>query len=239
MKIKEIVGAKSVVNMNYPTVTIPERGVGYKFMAAEAWWILSGRCDVDGIAPFSKEISKFSDDGSTFFGAYGPKVVQQLQYVVNTLKRDRDSRQAVINIWRENPPMSKDIPCTLSAQFLIRENRLHCIDTMRSSDAWLGWVYDVFNFSMLSAYVAIHLRQFPEFDGLELGNLILHMGSAHIYEKNLPAIEAILNKRSTCVSVGRLQLNDFPAPWTLIEHLSDLAHGVKPVKSWATELYRG
>ena len=57
----------------------------------------------------------------------------------------------IINIWRENPRSSKDIPCTLSLQFFLREASdqlwLHTIATMRSNDAWLGVPYDTFNFN--------------------------------------------------------------------------------------------
>ena len=142
------------------------------------------------ISPFSRNISQFSDNGETFFGAYGPKITSQLFYVANTLSADPDSRQAVINIWRENPGPSKDIPCSLSVQFLIRDNRLHCQYTMRSSDAWLGWVYDVFNFSMLSGVVLLMLGdRFPQ---LELGTLTLTAGSQHLYERDREGISRVL-----------------------------------------------
>ena len=178
----EILGQQTMVDMRWPIVTIPERKMGYKFMAAEAAWILSGDNRVSTISPFSRNISNFSDDGETFFGAYGPKIMDQLAHVVKTLELDPDSRQAVINIWRENPPPSKDIPCSISVQFLIRNNKLHCQYTMRSSDAWLGWVYDVFNFSMLSGVVLLGLgHKFPQ---LELGFLTLTAGSQHLYDRD-------------------------------------------------------
>jgi thymidylate synthase len=56
---------------------------------------------------------------------------------------------------------------------------------MRSSDAWLGWVYDVFNFSCLSAFVALHLQKTtrnPE--KYSLGYLFLTAGSQHLYATN-------------------------------------------------------
>jgi thymidylate synthase len=56
-----------------------------------------------------KGITRFSDDGITFFGAYGPKIITQTSYIVNTLCNDQDSRQAVLSIWRENPKSSADI----------------------------------------------------------------------------------------------------------------------------------
>lgn len=107
----EILAKTTVVDMKMPVVTIPQRNLGYKFMAAEAHWILSGDNRVETIAPYSKQISRFSDDGVRFFGAYGPKVVDQLSYVVDCLVRDEASRQAVMTIWRERPGSTKDVPC--------------------------------------------------------------------------------------------------------------------------------
>lgn len=195
MKVYEVVGYQNRISMHNPIIMCADRKLGYRFMAAEAWWILSGRDDVASIAPYAKHISDFSDNGTVFFGAYGPKIRHQLQYVVDNLELDPDSRQAVINIWRENPPKSKDIPCTLSLQFLIRKKRLHCVATMRSSDIWLGHPYDIFNFSATAFYIMLLLNQRFEAQGvepIELGDLILNAGSKHLYHRNFDEVEMIL-----------------------------------------------
>jgi thymidylate synthase len=190
-KIVEVLGATSLVNMQYPVVLVPERKLSVKFLGAEAAWILSGGDDVESIAPFNKRIAEFSDDGVKFAGAYGPKVVAQLKYVVDTLIKDPQSRQAVMTIWRENPAPSKDIPCTVSVQFIIRDGMLHVIDNMRSSDLWLGWPYDVFNFTMIAATV-LHMIAAQSGQFYELGDLRLNAGSQHIYEENLPGVMSCL-----------------------------------------------
>ena len=92
----------------------------------------------------------------------------------------------MINIWRERPEDTKDVPCTVSLQFMIRNNRLHCFDTMRSSDIWLGSPYDVFNMS--SRYILLYLKSIDEVaidHDIELGNLYLTAGSLHLYEENV------------------------------------------------------
>lgn len=180
--------AQLVVDMQYPLLTVIRRDMGYRFAAAEAWWILSGRDDVASIKEYG-DVARFSDDGETFFGAYGPKVKDQIPHVVKALVEDRDSRQAVIGIWRENPPKSKDIPCTLSLQFLLRPNRfnsvpdLHVIASMRSSDIWLGLPYDVFTFTMVAAYVQLQL-QHVHMISCTLGTLTMNLGSSHLYDRN-------------------------------------------------------
>src|SRR6266581_3104939 len=67
-KTREIIGSLITLDMNRPVVTITERKLGYRFMCAEAAWILSGDDRVETIAPFSKTIGNFSDDGKRFFG---------------------------------------------------------------------------------------------------------------------------------------------------------------------------
>ena len=180
MSTYEVIGMQFTCDMNQPILSILERQVGYKHMAREAWWILSGDNSVENMPAYKK----YSDDGKRLFGAYGPKIIDQISYCENTLKNDLFSRQAVLNIWRENPRQSKDIPCTLSMQFLIRNQKLYCVVNMRSSDAWLGIPYDVFVFSMVSLTIAQALN-------VSLGKLCINIGSAHVYEQDANTYAAI------------------------------------------------
>ena len=161
LKITEKLNNCWIIDMDDPIITTPERKLSYSFMFGEAAWMLEGRNDVESVAKYVDGVKRFSDDGETFFGAYGPKILTQWSYVIKTLVTDKDSRQAVINIWRENPRSSKDIPCTLSLQFFLREASdhlwLHTVATMRSNDVWLGTPYDTFNFSAISFWIAFIL----------------------------------------------------------------------------------
>lgn len=165
------------VPMRRPILAARERAAGYKFMAAEAAWIIGGDNRVSAIAKYARSMREFSDDGVFLSGAYGPKVVDQLPYVSEALRRDPETRQAVMTLWRERPAQSKDVPCTVAVQFIIRSGVLHVVDTMRSSDLWLGWPYDVFTFSMIARVVASSLRPVPQ-----LGDLTVVAGSSHLYE---------------------------------------------------------
>ena len=193
MQCQEIVCHTSSIQMKLPIVMCPDRDIGYKFMAAEAWWILTGQNRVKTIKEYG-DIAQFSDDGIHFDGAYGPKVVDQLRYVSDVLYSDKSSRQSVMSIWRPNPRDSKDIPCTLTLQWLMRDSQLDCVANMRSSDAWLGWPYDVFNFSMISGYILLLLREQREYPSHSLGTLYINVGSQHLYEKNREEAEIIVKQ---------------------------------------------
>ena len=174
------------VNTRAPVLVIPERKLNYKFMAAEAYWILSGDDKVKTIADYNPNIAQFSDDGERFFGAYGPKIISQFWYVLDALRRDKSTRQAGLTIWRECPPKTKDVPCTISIFFMIRDGYLNAHVFMRSSDVWLGVPYDVFNFSMLVHYICAHLNLRWNFE-VEPGDLYLTAASSHLYRENWDA----------------------------------------------------
>jgi thymidylate synthase len=233
---KEILNHTSRVDMKFPCVTHPGRKMGFRFLAAEAHWILSGSNRVEDIRPYAKHIVNFSDNGYVFQGAYGVKVTEQLRYATETLHADPNTRQAVISVWRENPRPSKDIPCTLTLQFFIRKDVigntiLHTVANMRSSDLWLGWVYDVFNFTMISAWVALRLREMSE--GLmhvDLGTLYLNAGSQHLYQINeADAVDCTLNTYGTPWSYCPMDLTTLLSPGHLMNHLIALRD-----KDWAT-----
>lgn len=182
---REIPQRTIVVDMRKPVLRVPDRNLSFKFMVAEAFWILSGDDRVVTIAPYNSHIANFSDDGEHFFGAYGPKIVAQLPYIIEKLQADEDSRQAGLTIWRECPPQTKDVPCTVGIFFNIRQRKLNCHVFMRSSDVWLGVPYDVFNFSMLSHLVCGLLNERRQTtDAVEPGQLFLTAASSHLYEIN-------------------------------------------------------
>lgn len=193
MLTKETPQRTIIVNMRKPVLCVPERKISYTFMAAEAYWILTGDDRVSTIEPFNKNIAKFSDNGETFYGAYGPKIKSQLGDLVQKLISDPDSRQAGLTIWRENPKPTKDVPCTVAIFFNIRDNKLNAYVFMRSSDVWLGVPYDVFNFSMLSNLVCCMLNKKRGVeDCVTPGTLYLTAASSHIYESNFAAANNLM-----------------------------------------------
>jgi thymidylate synthase len=180
------------LNMNYPVLTVPERKLNYRFMAAEAWWILSGSDRLSDIKSYNVRMAEFSDDGIMLVGAYGPRFVWQLDYVIEKLRKDRNTRQATIMLWTQMPPPSKDVPCTVAMDFKIREGRLNAHVFMRSSDIWLGLPYDAFSFSMMAMQVLekVNEDQTPGvFVGL--GTLYVTAASSHLYERDVEKAAAI------------------------------------------------
>jgi len=216
----------TIVDMMRPVILSPSRKLNYRFMAAEAYWILAGDDSVAGIAPYNSRIADFSDDGERFFGAYGPKIVDQLPYVLDKLREDPDTRQAGLTIWREKPPTTKDVPCTVAIFFSLRRGFLHEHVFMRSSDCWLGVPYDVFNFSMLAHLVCARLNT----SGLKVvpGKLYLTAASAHLYEPNWADAKLCLGDPSPAeILTPELLYQDEVALLELLKQLRDTSPGSK------------
>jgi hypothetical protein len=126
-------------------------------------------------------MADYSDDGSTLAGAYGPRWAEQYTYLLDVLKEDTNTRQAVITIWRPNPQPSKDIPCTVMMHFMIRDFKLHLTTYMRSQDLWLGFPYDVHTFTTFQKAIAAELD-------VNTGTYHHILGSAHLYGNNYPDV---------------------------------------------------
>lgn len=214
---KELIGTSlHIRDLRSCVMSDPKRDLNYRFMIAEWLWIAAGHNDVETISRYNRQIANWSDDGQRFVGAYGPRLVQQWSYVLETLRQDKFSRQAVVSIWTPNPGKSKDIPCTINAQFFIRENALHSVWTMRSNDLWLGLPHDFFNFAQLTNGLAGEL-------GIDTGGLTLNTGSSHVYSRNYEQVLAILNDAKNIDLYNRVKLLDRFPKASLILH--DAAHG--------------
>jgi len=178
-------------------------------------WIISGRMDLETIWKFNSKMSSYSDDGKTLSGAYGPKFWVQWKYLIECLEKDPTSRQAVMTIWERNPPPSKDIPCTICAQFIIRNGQMHGLFTMRSSDAWLGIPHDCFTFSQIINMMAGVLHVKP-------GLLYLTLGSSHLYEQHWDLARKLLSEESKMKFYKSPKLPDFVPSHQILENVSVL-----------------
>src|SRR4030066_1799979 len=134
---------------------------------AETLWMLAGRDDIGWLSHYLPRVFDYSDNGRTWRGAYGPRLrnwnghthkVDQLRNVINTLHKDRYSRQAVISIWDPSEDMvdvTKDRPCNQWLQFIIRDEMLHMNVVQRSCDAMWGYSgIDTFSWSVLQQMMA-------------------------------------------------------------------------------------
>jgi len=206
----EDLGAQLTVDCEANLLDVPARKLNFRFAVAEWLWMAFGRSDVESLARYNSVMRSFSDDGIFLTGAYGPHINAQRRNMVRKLKTDPHTRQAVIEIPRPQRT-TKDEPCTLSFQYLLRDGRLNQIVTMRSSDAWLGIPYDVFTFTQLQNCFAGEL-------GVKRGWLQLNMGSSHLYERDFDAARGVMGAydsldADTADVLSSPTLSGFPPLW--------------------------
>lgn len=162
-----------------------KRRLPIRYAIGELLWYNSKQPTLKAIQNYTSAWDRMSDDGETVNSNYGYVIHEQYgfdqyEYCKDLLKTDPNSRQAVIHIktprdTRKNP--TKDLNCTVSLQFFIRDSKLHMTTYMRSNDIWMGFPYDVFNFTCIQIRMAMEL-------GVEIGEYTHIAGSLHLYKRD-------------------------------------------------------
>jgi thymidylate synthase len=195
MTTREIPGC--TFELTDPTRSHPV-GIGRKYSqaiaAAEALCLIGGVANPALMLSVGSNFARFLDGGA-LHGAYGPRVRGQLPQAVEKLRRDRDSRQALVQVWDPLYDLAgwtpKDLPCTLTLAFSVHDNRLEMETVMRSNDVWWGTAHDVPMFTALQLTVASSL-------GLEPGTYRHHALSLHIYERDIEAAQELSLPSPAC-----------------------------------------
>lgn len=139
-----------------------ERDCNPYFHLMESIWILAGRRDVDFVKLFNSKIGDYSDDGDTFNAAYGHRIrinfgQDQLIGVISKLKKDPNTRQAVVQIW-DPADLNKDTldkACNMQLIFEIRHGRLNMTVINRSNDLiWGAYGANAVHFSTIHEFVS-------------------------------------------------------------------------------------
>lgn len=192
LKTSEIVGNTKEINnccliVENPSISnfyLPYRDTSKKYLEEELKWYYSADNSCKTIGKFAKMWLRLSDDGETNNSAYGYILFKkygfnQLEQIIELLRKDKDSRRAVLNI--SDPAIdrinTKDMQCTIAIQFLIRHGKLEETVYMRSNDVMFGLPYDYFFFVSLGKYVAEKLN-------IELALYTHHATSMHMYLKD-------------------------------------------------------
>ncbi len=155
--------------------------------AAEALQLIGAVSTPSLMFTIAPKFRNYVEADGRFHGAYGARVKDQVTAVVNKLRRDPDSRQAVAVLWDpilDNLVRKNDYPCTVALQFQIEDGKLCANTFMRSNDVWLGLPYDMFQFTQLQMSVARSLS-------LAYGWYRHTTLSLHAYDDDLDNLENI------------------------------------------------
>ncbi|MCK4707277.1 MAG: thymidylate synthase [Gammaproteobacteria bacterium] len=191
----------------FPLLTTKK--VHFKSVVNELLWFLSGSTNINDLdARIWNEWATEAGDLGPVYGkqwtAWPTKdggSINQIDYVIDLLKNNPSSRRILFHAWNceflpdetlspqqnvENGKMALP-PCHLLYQFNVRDNKLSLMCTIRSNDLLLG---NPFNTAQAALWVHILCQQ----TGLELGDLIMSIGDAHIYSNHMDQVKTQISR---------------------------------------------
>ncbi len=159
----------------------------------ELLWYLSGENHIRNLRKHTRIWDAWADEDGNLDTAYGHywrhfpsairgpdgawrvREVDQIRYVIDTLKSDPNSRRMVVTAWEPgNAAASKLPPCHYTYAFHVAEGRLNCHLTQRSGDVALGIPFNLAAYATLTQMIAQEC-------GLGLGRFAHTIVDAHIY----------------------------------------------------------
>jgi len=165
----------------------------WKSLLHEVLWYLSGENHIRNLRQHTKIWDAWADENGVLETAYGNywrhfpsakkdkngnwvvKEVDQIQYVIDEIKRNPNSRRLVISAWEPgNATTSKLPPCHYTFVFNVNDGKLNCHLTQRSGDVALGIPFNLAAYSLLTQVIAQQV-------GLNLGQFAHTIVDAHIY----------------------------------------------------------
>lgn len=177
------------------------------YMRREFLWYLRGNPRDQSITAHAKIWADIVNADGTINSNYGQYIFARrpvqnergvvmrspFEYVVQELIADKDSRRAsmpILNIGHISM-VTKDVPCTYSMNFRIRDDKLNMSVHMRSQDAIFGMGNDAPCFSFIHEMVFAALSD--TYPMLELGTYKHTADSFHVYQRHFDMLDQIVD----------------------------------------------
>jgi thymidylate synthase len=185
----------------------------FKSIVNELIWFLSGDTNTRWL---NENGVKIWDEWATEEGDLGPVygaqwtawptadggTVNQIDYVVDCLRNNPDSRRILFHAWNveflpdEKKSPQENVregrmalpPCHLLYQFYVADGKLSAQLMIRSSDSFLGLPYNTASLAVLTMMLAQQCN-------LGLGEIIVCTGDSHIYTNHFTQVEEQLSRQ--------------------------------------------
>ncbi|WP_432774782.1 thymidylate synthase [Brevibacillus gelatini] len=193
-----------------------------KSIIHELLWFLSGDTNIRYLQENGVRIwNEWADENGDLGPVYGKqwrsftgrdgKTVDQIQWVVEEIKRNPDSRRLVVSAW--NPADLDEMalpPCHLLFQFYVADGKLSCQLYQRSADTFLGVPFNIASYALLTHMVA-HVT------GLKVGDFVHTLGDAHLYLNHIEQVKLQITREPK--PLPKLKLN--PAVTSIFDFTYD------------------
>ncbi|ONG41697.1 thymidylate synthase [Alkanindiges hydrocarboniclasticus] len=153
-------------------------------------------------------------------GSYNTDGFDQLQWLVNEIKTNPNSRRLIVSGW--NPREANEValpPCHTLFQFFVQDGKLSCQLYQRSADIFLGVPFNIASYALLTHMIA-------QVCNLQVGDFVWTGGDCHLYSNHIEQAELQLSRDP--LPLPQLKLN--PAVTDLFDfkfediELIDYAH---------------
>jgi thymidylate synthase len=119
---------------------------------------------------------------------YMGETVDQISEVLETIKKNPDSRRLIVSAWNpaDIPNMALP-PCHCLFQFYVADGKLSCQLYQRSADTFLGVPFNIASYALLTLMMAQVCK-------LEPGEFIHSFGDVHVYSNHLEQVKLQLSR---------------------------------------------
>jgi thymidylate synthase len=136
------------------------------------------------------------------WGTADGRSIDQLSQVVDTLKKNPDSRRMVVSAWNVGQlDQMALLPCHALFQFYVADGRLSCQLYQRSADVFLGVPFNIASYALLTHLVAQQCDLVP-------AEFVWTGGDCHLYLNHLEQADLQLAREP--LAPPRLQLGRRP-----------------------------
>jgi thymidylate synthase len=192
----------------FPLVTTKK--VHLRSVVYELLWFLRGDSNVRWLQEHGVTIwDEWADADGDLGPVYGAqwrswpapdgRHIDQISGVLDTLRRDPDSRRMVVSSWNVAELEAMALaPCHALFQFHVAAGRLSCQLYQRSADLFLGVPFNIASYALLTHMVAQQV-------GLEPGDFIWTGGDCHIYDNHVAQVTEQLSRTPFAFPVLRLR----------------------------------
>ncbi len=197
---KAIFGYQLHFDMRHGFPLLTTKKMPFKILLHELLWFVSGSSNIQYLQDHKIHYwDEFADKDLNLGPVYGVQwrhwkgpdgaEFDQLQWAIDEIKNNPNSKAIIVSAWNVADLKAMRLPpCHTMFQFDVTKGKLRMQLYQRSSDVFLGLPFNIAQYAMLLQMVA-HLT------GLEARELIVSIGSAHLYKNQIePAKEQLLRK---------------------------------------------
>ena len=127
-------------------------------------------------------------NGAEFNGAPHLRGTDQIEWLINEIKANPDSRRLILSAWNPNQINKMALPpCHTLAQFRVMNGRLSCQLYQRSADMFLGVPFNIASYALLTHILA-------KICDLEVADFVWTGGDCHIYSTHMEQVTEQLTR---------------------------------------------